>query len=109
MAGKLDYHVTPFVGAFEANVAGVMPTYSTLEGATLNGRPIEQVGAGFNKQLLTDILRDDTASGVILTDWAVTNDCNETCQQRRAGRRASVVRGRRHAVGRRVSAEADGS
>ena len=32
---NLEYHVRPFLGAFEANVAGVMPTYSILEGATL--------------------------------------------------------------------------
>ena len=78
--GNLDYHVTPFIGAFTANVAGVMPTYSILEGATLDGQPIEQVGAGFNRQLLTDLLRGRYGfSGVILTDWAVTNDCNALC------------------------------
>jgi beta-glucosidase len=77
---NLQYHVTPFLGAFAANVGGVMPTYSILEGATLDGRAIEQVGAGFNKQLLTDLLRNRYGfKGVILTDWAVTNDCNEIC------------------------------
>jgi beta-glucosidase len=77
---NLQYHVTPFLGAFEANVGGVMPTYSILEGAKLNGQAIEQVGAGFNKQLLTDQLRNRYGfKGVIVTDWAVTNDCNEIC------------------------------
>ena len=76
----LEYHVRPFVGAFQANVAGVMPTYDILEGATWKGKPIEQVGAGFNKQLLTDILRGQYGfKGIILTDWAVTNDCNAKC------------------------------
>jgi beta-glucosidase len=76
----LDYHVTPFIGAFAANVAGVMPTYSILEGATLDGQPIEQVGAGFNRQLLTDLLRGRYGfNGVILTDWSITKDCNELC------------------------------
>jgi len=76
----LEYHVRPFVGAFQANVAGVMPTYDILEGATWKGKPIEQVGAGFNKQLLTDILRGQYGfKGIILTDWAITNDCNEKC------------------------------
>jgi beta-glucosidase len=79
--GKLDYHVKPFLGAFAAHVGGVMPTYSILEGATVNGRPLEQVGAGFNRQLLTGLLRDRYGfDGVILTDWAVTNDCGETCR-----------------------------
>ena len=79
--GKLDYHVKPFLGAFAAHVGGVMPTYSILEGATVDGRPLEQVGAGFNRQLLTDLLRNRYGfDGVIVTDWAVTNDCGETCR-----------------------------
>ena len=56
-ATNLMYHIRPFLGAFQANVAGVMPTYSILQGATWDGRPIEPVGAGFNKQILNDILR----------------------------------------------------
>jgi beta-glucosidase len=77
---NLQYHVTPFLGAFAANVGGVMPTYSILEGAKLNAQEIEPVGAGFNKQLLTDQLRNRYGfKGVIVTDWAVTNDCNEIC------------------------------
>ncbi|HJQ12549.1 MAG TPA: glycoside hydrolase family 3 N-terminal domain-containing protein [Gemmatimonadaceae bacterium] len=79
--GDLEIHVRPFLGAFEAHVGGVMPTYSILQGATLNGRPIEQVGAGFNAQLLTDLLRKRyNFDGIILTDWAITNDCGERCQ-----------------------------
>lgn len=78
---SLAYHVRPFVGALAANVAGVMPTYSILEGATWKGQPVEQVGVGFNRQLLTDVLRGQYGfRGVILTDWGVTNDCNERCR-----------------------------
>ena len=78
----LEYHVNPFLGAFEANVAGVMPTYSILEGATWGGYPIEQVGAGFNKQLLTDMLRDHYGfHGMVLTDWGITNDCGTRCRE----------------------------
>jgi beta-glucosidase len=81
-ATNLTYHVRPFLGAFQANVAGVMPTYSILQGATWDGRPIEQVGAGFNKQLLTDVLRTRFGyRGVVLTDWAVTNDCGARCRE----------------------------
>jgi beta-glucosidase len=80
-SGNLDLHVEPFLGAFAAHVEGVMPTYSILEGAKLNGQPIEQVGAGFNRQLLTDLLRKRYGfQGVILTDWAITNDCIGTCR-----------------------------
>lgn len=79
--GDLAIHVKPFLGAFAAHVAGVMPTYSILRGATLNGRPIEQVGAGYNEQLLTELLRKRYGfDGIILTDWAITNDCGEKCQ-----------------------------
>ena len=90
---NLPYHVKPFLGAFAAHVAGVMPTYSILEGATWNGKPIEQVGAGFNRQLLTDMLRGQCGyEGVILTDWGVTNDCNERCRNGvNAGERPSFA------------------
>jgi beta-glucosidase len=79
---NLEYHVRPFLGAFEANVAGVMPTYSILEGATWDGRPIEAVGAAFNPQVLTGMLRGKYGfRGVILTDWAITNDCSQRCRE----------------------------
>ena len=79
--GDLEIHIKPFLGAFAAHVGGVMPTYSILQGATIKGRPIEQVGAGFNEQLLTELLRKRYGfDGIILTDWAVTNDCGEKCQ-----------------------------
>ncbi|MFL5499852.1 MAG: glycoside hydrolase family 3 protein [Gemmatimonadaceae bacterium] len=87
------YHVRPFTGAFAAHVAGVMPTYSILEGVSVDGRPLEQVGAGFNRQLLTGLLRNRYHfDGVILTDWAVTNDCSELCQNGMpAGQRPSFA------------------
>ena len=78
---NLDYHIRPFLGAFAAHAAGVMPTYSILEGASWDGRPIEPVGAGFNRQLLTDMLRGRYAfRGVVVTDWAITWDCPDRCK-----------------------------
>lgn len=77
----LEYHVRPFLGAFAANVAGVMPTYSILEGATWENRPLEAVGAAFNKQLLSDALRTRYGfRGLVITDWAVTEDCGPRCR-----------------------------
>jgi len=77
---NLDYHIRPFVGAFAAQVGGVMPTYSILQGATWNGQRIEQVGAGYNRQLLTDILRGAYGfRGIVLTDWAITSECGDRC------------------------------
>jgi beta-glucosidase len=78
---NVEYHARPFVGAFSAHVAGVMPTYSILEGATWRGRPVEPVGAGFNRGLLTGVLRGEFGfRGLVLTDWAITNDCTPRCR-----------------------------
>lgn len=78
---NLDYHIRPFLGAFAAKSAGVMPTYSILEDAKWNGKPVEPVGAGYNKQLLTDMLRVRYGfRGIVVTDWAITWDCNEKCR-----------------------------
>ncbi|MEE3623857.1 glycoside hydrolase family 3 N-terminal domain-containing protein [Nitrospirillum sp. BR 11752] len=76
-----DLHVLPFKGAFAAHVAGVMPTYSILKEMVVDGKPVEQVGAGFNRWLLTDLLRGTYGfQGVILSDWAIANDCNDVCR-----------------------------
>ena len=77
---SLEQHIIPFTGAFEVNVAAVMPTYSILKNAELNGHKIEQVGGGFNSYLLKDLLRDTYKfNGVIISDWNITKDCNEMC------------------------------
>ncbi|MBK6025831.1 beta-glucosidase [Brevundimonas nasdae] len=73
-------HVAAFEGAFNARASGVMPTYPILEGVTLKGEPLEPVAAGFNKQLLTDLLRvEKRFDGLVLSDWAITNDCDTAC------------------------------
>jgi beta-glucosidase len=73
-------HVAAFEGAFEASVAGVMPAYPILEGITVKGEPLEPVAPGFNKQVLTDLLRGDHGyHGLIVSDWAITRDCPESC------------------------------
>lgn len=72
----LGEHIKPFLGAFEAQVAAVMPTYSILESVTE-----EKVGAGFSKELLHDMLRGRYGfKGVVLSDWGITGDCMEQCQ-----------------------------
>ncbi|MEO3751683.1 glycoside hydrolase family 3 N-terminal domain-containing protein [Streptomyces sp. B6B3] len=68
-------HLRPFRRAVAAGAGSVMPTYSILRDLTLAGRPLEQVGAAFNRQLLTELLRGELGfDGVILTDWQVTRD-----------------------------------
>ena len=80
-SAQLKYHVEPFLGAFDAHVAAVMPTYSILEKLTLDGKPVEPVGAGFSKQVLTGLLRGTYGfNGVVLSDWAITNDCGAECR-----------------------------
>nr|AGU10868.1 Glycosyl hydrolase family 3 N terminal domain [uncultured organism] len=74
-------HVSAFDGAFAANTAGVMPTYPIIKGVTLDGRTLEAVGAGFSHQLLNDLLRSRMRfGGIVLSDWAITNDCPESCR-----------------------------
>lgn len=80
-AGQFDLHVKPFDQAFTAGVVGVMPTYAILKDLSVEGQPLEQVGAGFSKQLLTDQLRGKHGfRGIVISDWAITNDCSETCR-----------------------------
>lgn len=74
-------HVQAFEGALAAKTSGIMPTYPIVEGVALDGKPLERVGAGFNRQLLTNLLRTQKGfGGFILSDWAITNDCPERCR-----------------------------
>lgn len=80
-AGQFDLHVKPFDEAFAAGAVGVMPTYAILKDLAIDGQPLEPVGAGFSKQLLTDQLRVKHGfKGIVVSDWAITNDCSETCR-----------------------------
>jgi beta-glucosidase len=79
-ADRLDDHIRPFDAAFQVGVAGIMPTYDVLLGVKLDVQPLEAVGASFNHQLLTDLLRREHGfSGLILSDWAITKDCGPSC------------------------------
>jgi beta-glucosidase len=68
-------HVRPFRRAVNAGAGSVMPAYSILRDVWVRGRPLEEVGAGFNRQLLTGLLRGELGfSGVILSDWQIIHD-----------------------------------
>ena len=74
------YHLVPFEGAFDAKVASVMPYYGKPVGLSYDGKAIKEVGFGFNKQILTDLLRGHFAfTGVVLSDWGIVNDCVDKC------------------------------
>ena len=78
---SFPYHLVPFTGAFDAHVGSVMPTYSILQNLALDGKPVEPVGAGFNQQILSGLLRGKFGfKGVVLSDFAITNDCSGPCR-----------------------------
>ncbi|MCF7483018.1 glycoside hydrolase family 3 C-terminal domain-containing protein [Vibrio sp. J1-1] len=77
---NFEYHLVPFEGAFDANVASVMPYYGQPIGLTYEGESIEEVGFGFNKQIITDLLRGTyNFKGVVLSDWGIVKDCGDRC------------------------------
>jgi beta-glucosidase len=79
-ANRLEEHIRPFDAAFRVGVAGIMPTYDILLDVSLDGKPLEAVGANFNRQLLTDLLRKQHGfRGLVLSDWAITRDCDPSC------------------------------
>lgn len=80
----IERHIEPFTGAFAARVGGVMPSYSLpgenlrIAGAT---GAIERVGIGFNRQMLTEVLRGRFGfDGVVVSDWQITDDCTTSCR-----------------------------
>src|SRR4051794_43527 len=82
--GAFAQHIIPFTGAFAARTAGVMPTYSILKDLVYQGTAMPQVGSGFNPVLLQDLLRTKYGfKGVILSDWGITGDCPQECQETR--------------------------
>jgi beta-glucosidase len=66
---NFDYHVKPFKMAIDNGLRVIMPYY---------GIPIDQtdenVAMGFNKMILTDLLRDELGfTGVVCTDWGIVS------------------------------------
>ena len=77
---QLWQHVAAFKGALDAGTAGIMPTYPIVAGPVIDGKPVEPYGAGYSHVLLTDLLRGKLGyQGIILSDWAITRDCNTRC------------------------------
>lgn len=67
---NFDYHLKPFEDAFAAGVSQVMPYYGMPIGL-----PIEEVGFGFNKDVITGLLREKYAfDGIVCTDWGLLTD-----------------------------------
>ena len=77
---SLALHIAAFDDALAMRPAGIMPTYAILEGVSFRGGPLESVGAGFSNQILQGMLREEAGfDGIVISDWAITNDCPEQC------------------------------
>jgi beta-glucosidase len=67
---NFDYHLLPFQAAFAAGTAQIMPYYGMPVGL-----PLEEVGFGFNRDVITGILRERYGfDGVVCTDWGLLTD-----------------------------------
>ena len=73
--GRFETHLAPFRAAIAAGTAAIMPYYGRPVGLELHGRPVAEVGFGFNRQILTGLLREELGfQGVILSDWELVSD-----------------------------------
>ena len=70
--GNFEYHLLPFAAAFAAGSAQAMPYYGRPVGTEL-----EEVGFGFNRGVITGLLRDRFGfDGVVCTDWGLVTDAD---------------------------------
>ncbi|MBT2479203.1 glycoside hydrolase family 3 protein [Streptomyces sp. ISL-94] len=68
--GMREHHLEPFKAAIAAGCAQMMPYY---------GQPVgtdwEEVGFGFNKGVITGLLREELGfEGIVCTDWGLLTD-----------------------------------
>ena len=65
--GQFDLHLQPFRELLAAGVSQIMPYYGMPIGTEY-----EEVGFGFNKQIIQDLLRDELGfDGIVCTDWGI--------------------------------------
>ncbi|GAB3598320.1 glycoside hydrolase family 3 protein [Microbacterium tumbae] len=68
--GQFELHLTPFEAAFAAGTRQVMPYYGMPVGTGY-----EEVGFGFNKSVITGLLRERYGfDGLVCTDWGLITD-----------------------------------
>ncbi|PZP15558.1 MAG: beta-glucosidase [Brachybacterium faecium] len=73
--GRFEDHLEPFRRAIAAGTPAIMPYYGRPVGLVVDGQEIEPVGFGYNRQVLTGLLRQELGfDGVIITDWELVND-----------------------------------
>ena len=68
--GRFEYHLEPFEAALEAGTSQIMPYYGMPVGTEY-----EEVGFGFNKSIITGLLRERFGfDGIVCTDWGLLSD-----------------------------------
>ncbi len=68
--GRFAEHMLPFEAAIAAGTAQIMPYYGMPVGIGF-----EEVGFAFNREIITELLRDALGfDGVVCADWGVLND-----------------------------------
>lgn len=68
--GQFELHLKPFAAAINAGTRQMMPYYGMPVGTEY-----EEVGFGFNKSVVTGLLRERYGfDGVVCTDWGLIND-----------------------------------
>ncbi len=73
--GRFADHLKPFPPIIEAGTAGIMPYYGMPIELEIDGEQIEPIGFGYNKQVVTGLLREKLGyDGVVVTDWELVND-----------------------------------
>ena len=69
-AGHFDYHLRPFRAALAAGATQMMPYYGMPVGTQY-----AEVGFGFNKGVITGLLREQLGfDGIVCTDWGLVTD-----------------------------------
>lgn len=73
--GRFADHLKPFAPIIDAGTAAIMPYYGMPVALEIDGEKIEEVGFGYNKQIVTGLLRGTLGyDGVVVTDWELVND-----------------------------------
>ena len=73
--GRFEDHLSPFPPVVAAGVAAVMPYYGMPVDLVVGDERIEAVGFGYNRQVVTGMLRERLGyDGVVLSDWELVND-----------------------------------
>lgn len=68
--GQFELHLEPFKAAFAAGASQTMPYYGMPVGTGY-----EEVGFGFNKGIITGLLREQLGfDGIVCTDWGLISD-----------------------------------